>query len=294
MVAGLSEINSVRQAFEAFGDRLETPRRETAAAKGHRASIEACLREKLGMEGFFQSGSYGNGTNVPGFSDVDRFAVFPVDSLSRNSTVVLRRVTVVLRRRFPRTRGIRIKRPAVVIPFGVDGTETTEVVPAYRQGSRNSNAVYEIPSLSGSGWMLSSPDGLHKFVQQLNAATNGRLKRLIKFVKAWKYHKSVPIESFYLELVCALMSRTVVLHSPSIDVARVFTFLDKCKLAEVEDPNGVSGPIGACVASKRSQSLRFIQSAAKISSRAVQSEIEWKFGRALMIWSHLLGNGFPR
>ena len=142
-------LKTVDQGFREFQTQLTTPERESTAAKNHRASIEACLIESFGLEGFFQSGSFGNGTNVPVHSDVDRFAVIPSENMPRNARHALRVVCTALAQRFSTTRGIRIKRPAIVIPFGVDGLETTEVIPAYNAGADAGHNVYAIPDLSG-------------------------------------------------------------------------------------------------------------------------------------------------
>ena len=86
------------------------------------------MKENFGLESFFQSGSFGSGTNVPVHSDVDRFAVIPRENLPSDSWAALRKILRVLSQRFSTTKTIRMKPPAIVIPFGFDGLETTEVI----------------------------------------------------------------------------------------------------------------------------------------------------------------------
>jgi hypothetical protein len=79
------------------------------------------------MTGFFKAGSLGNGTSIRNYSDVDYFASIPSQNLKQNSSKTLSEVADVLRNRFPGTSGIRVDVPAVVVPFGTDASEATDV-----------------------------------------------------------------------------------------------------------------------------------------------------------------------
>ena len=68
---------TVDQGFRAFLQRLTPTTGESTAAKTHRASIETCLKNNFGMTRFFRTGSFGNGTSISGYSDVDYFAEIP-------------------------------------------------------------------------------------------------------------------------------------------------------------------------------------------------------------------------
>lgn len=87
---------SVPDGFKEFRKRLVTSTTETEAAKSHRASIEACLKSNFGLLRFFRSGSFGNGTNVRNYSDVDFFASLPNKSIKENSSSMLREVASAL------------------------------------------------------------------------------------------------------------------------------------------------------------------------------------------------------
>jgi hypothetical protein len=76
---------TVDEAFIALTGRLTPTGTETGAAASHRASIEECLRSNFGMTSFFRSGSFGYGTSVSGYSDVDYFAVVPPARPNQNS-----------------------------------------------------------------------------------------------------------------------------------------------------------------------------------------------------------------
>jgi hypothetical protein len=68
---------TVEEGFRIFHQRLTPTATETAAAKSHRATIEACLKNNFEITRFFRTGSFGNGTSVRNFSDVDYFASIP-------------------------------------------------------------------------------------------------------------------------------------------------------------------------------------------------------------------------
>jgi hypothetical protein len=118
---------SIDQGFTDFHDKLKTSAAETVAAKSHRASIEACLKNNFGLNRFVKIGSFGNGTNVSGHSDVDYLACLSGSSLTNTSTASLVKVKNALDMRFPNT-GVKISTPAVVCPFGTYKSEDTEVV----------------------------------------------------------------------------------------------------------------------------------------------------------------------
>src|SRR5258708_3949048 len=68
---------TVDEGFRDFLSRLTPSSYESAAATAHRASIEARLKNDFGLRRFFRTGSFGNGTSISGYSDVDYFASLP-------------------------------------------------------------------------------------------------------------------------------------------------------------------------------------------------------------------------
>ena len=156
---------TVDEGFRNFLARLTPSSGESAAAKKHRESIEQCIRANFGLNRFWRTGSFGNGTSIWGYSDVDYMASIPSKRLKRNSTSSLTELRNALATRFPDT-GVRSACPVVVVPFGADRKETTEVTPADYVGTRGKHAVYEIPNRDGS-WMRSSPDAHNSYVGRL-------------------------------------------------------------------------------------------------------------------------------
>ena len=121
---------TVDKGFRDFLKKLTPLEGESEAAKNHRASIEDCLKNNFGLLRFFRSGSFGNGTSISGYSDVDYFANIPSDNLYKSSNYSLRKVRGALANSFPKT-NVRVSCPAITVPFGIAGKEATEVVPAY-------------------------------------------------------------------------------------------------------------------------------------------------------------------
>lgn len=161
---------TVDEGFRDFLSRLTPSGSESEAAKKHRESIRKCLDSDLGLHAFFRSGSFGNGTSIRGYSDVDYFASIHHESIPDNSTWFLTKVKNALDKRFPNT-GVHVNTPAVVVPFGKDGNETTEVVPArYVRKTSDEHRVYDIANGS-DGWMRSSPEAHSAYV----AATDSKL-----------------------------------------------------------------------------------------------------------------------
>jgi hypothetical protein len=107
---------TVDEGFREFITRLTPSLIESAAAKSHRASIEARLKNDFRLLRFFRTGSFGNGTSISGYSDVDYFASLPNDQLTRSSDYTLTKVRNALDLRFPYT-GVRVNSPAVP-PYG--------------------------------------------------------------------------------------------------------------------------------------------------------------------------------
>jgi hypothetical protein len=189
---------TIEEGFKDFLAKLTPSSAESEAAKRHRASIEACLKNNFGLKRFARIGSFGNGTSISGYSDVDYLACLPTNQLTQTSTASLTKVRNALDTRFPNT-GVHVNCPAVVVPFGNKKSETTEIVPADYLKDESRFQVYDIPDCSG-GWMHASPDAHNAYVQMVDNKLKGKLKPLIRFVKAWKFYREVPVSSFYLDL----------------------------------------------------------------------------------------------
>lgn len=284
---------TVNDGFRDFHSRLTPSTGETAAAKSHRASIEACLKRNFDMLRFFRSGSFGSGTSIRGYSDVDYCASIPTSRLKQNSAYTLSEVREVLVARFPNT-GVHVDSPAVVVPFGSDASETTEVIPAdFIFKNDEGHHIYDIANGSG-GWMRTSPEAHNSYVNSVDSQRSGKVKPLIRFIKAWKYYRNVPISSFYLEMRVAkyALGETTILYD--WDVHRILNLLWDTRLAPIQDPIGVSGYIYPCTSdAKKSDSLSKLSTALNRAANARKEAQNNNILMAFVWWDLLYDGNFP-
>lgn len=284
---------TVPEGFDDFLTKLRATPVETEGARRHRESIQRCLVNEYGyLKRFVRIGSFGNGTNIAGFSDVDYLAVLPISALHANSTTSMVKVRNLLAGRFPLT-GVRIDCPAITLPFGTVAAEHTEIVIADYITEFNGHAAYDIPDCQG-GWMGASPDAHNHYVNEQDQRLGRRVKPLIRFIKAWKYLRSVPISSFYLEMRVAkyCSSEHTILYDH--DVRRVFRMLWNCQLADMRDPMGVSGNVRACKTEvQRADALSKLQTALTRSDNALEASAEDRIADAFGWWRLVFDYNFP-
>lgn len=283
---------TIEEGFRDFYTKLTPSTNESDAAKKHRASIEACLQNNFGLKRFVRIGSFGNGTSISGHSDVDYLASLPTDQLTSNSIYSLQKVRDALLSRFPNT-GVRVGCPAVVCPFGVNPVERTEVVPADYLRESNGYKIYDIADCAG-GWMNASPDAHNAYVRWVDNKLSGKVKPLIRFIKAWKYFRDVPISSFYLELRVAKYADGEKSIVYDIDVKQVLRNLWDGQLAGMQDPMGVTGYIAACKTDAFLQdALSKLGTAYTRAVKAREASAKGDVSGAFDWWRLLYNNEFP-
>lgn len=284
---------TVDEGFRIFHGRLTATSGESEAAKKHRSSIEACLKQNFEITRFFRTGSFGHGTSIRGYSDVDYFASIPRKNLKQGSDATLRAVQSVLDKRFPDT-GVAVRTPAVLVPFGTDASESTEVVPAdFIKKDENDFHIYEIAD-GNNCWMKSSPDAHNAYVAYVNGELGGKVKPLVRFLKAWKYYRNVPISSFYLEMRVAKYAAKEKSIVYSIDIKNIFKMLNDNGLAAIQDPMGVSGYIYACSTdTKKADALSKLKSAQTRAEKAREEESAENISMAFWWWNLVFAEKFP-
>lgn len=284
---------TVDEGFRKFHGTLTPSFGESEAAKSHRASIETCLIKHFEMNRFFRTGSFGNGTSIRGYSDVDYFACIPTENLKQNSFSTLQEVRKALIDRFQNT-DISIRTPAVRVCFGNDASESTEIVPAdFIQRDENGNHIYEIPDSDG-GWMRSSPDAHNNYVYDVDKKLECKVKPLVRLLKAWKYYQGVPIRSFYLEMRVAKYASRQDFIDYSWDLRNIFKSLWDNQLAALKDPKGIAGSISPCSSeAQRFDALSKLKTALGRAEKARQAEKAGKISDAFYWWNLLFAGKFP-
>lgn len=285
---------TIDEGFRDFLPKLTPTDSESEAARRHRASIQSCLETNFGVRTFFRIGSFGNGTSISGHSDVDYIASINTAFLTKpdNSGYMLTKVRDALDATFPRT-GVRVNCPAVKLPFGTDAKETTEVVPSYFLRKDGEYRIYDIADCS-SGWMRSSPDAHNDYVRSIDDRLGGKVKPLIRFVKAWKFFQNVPISSFYLELRVARYAQDETSIVYDIGVRRVLEMLNNSQLASMQDPKGISGYIRPCSTEQKLEDAKSkLATAVTRAQKAHDANTRGDIAEAFEWWSKLFGERFP-
>lgn len=283
---------TINEGFCDFLTKLTPSSIETQTAKNHRVSIEACLKNNFGLNRFTRIGSFGNGTSISRYSDVDYLACLPTNQLTETSTPSLVKVRNALNTRFPDT-GVKVSCPAVVVPFGTKESENHEIVPADYRKENNGYKVYDIADCS-NGWMEASPDAHNAYVKSIDIKLGGKVKPLIRFIKAWKYYHNVPISSFYLELRVAKYAEGEESIVYDIDVKQILCQLRDNNLAKMQDPMGVSGLISACKSdADKIIAISKLKTAATRAENARNATTNENISLAFDWWQKVYDNKFP-
>ncbi|MGZ4061403.1 MAG: SMODS domain-containing nucleotidyltransferase [Bacteroidia bacterium] len=289
---------TVSEGFQTFLGWIEPLSSERNKATSHRDSVKACLANNFECYDFKETGSFGNGTGIRHYSDVDYFAAIPTKKMAEDSAYFLRKVKDALKSTFWSTGGIEVNSPAVVIPFGKYASEDLEVTPCSYSGmsttALGSFPRYEIPDGDG-GWMFSSPQAHNAYVRSIDEKLRGKLKPLIKFVKAWKFMNEVPIISFHIELrVTRFLSNSSIIFSYDEALSNIFAELYRLQLASMQDPMGISGLIPASkTPTQKAAALSKLETAAIRSEKAYNARIRGNENDAFYYWNLLFNKQFP-
>ncbi|MEK3794780.1 nucleotidyltransferase domain-containing protein [Paenibacillus sp. FSL R7-0204] len=145
-------------------------------------------------------GSYGRGTAIKGFSDVDMLMVLPYDTYakfnayrSNGQSALLQQVKLAVKNTYPLT-DVGGDGQVVVVNFS-DGTRF-EIVPAFL----NKNETYTYPdSNDGGQWRICNPVAEIFAINEYNKKYNKKVEHLVRMMKAWKVRYDVPITGMLLE-----------------------------------------------------------------------------------------------
>lgn len=285
-------LSTVEEGFRAFHLRLTPTDTETQAAISHRQSIKACLESNFELNRFYRAGSFGNGTSIRNFSDVDYMASIPSKYVSANSNTFLKKIWTVLDARFPST-GVGIRGPAIMLPFGTDKSESTDVVPAEYASTSSGFDVYNIADRSG-GWMKTSPEAHNKYVSKINEQLSRKVKPLIRFIKALKYYRNIPIFSFYLEIFVARYTYSQEAIVYSIDIRNILSAMVLNELSMIQDPLSISGYIRPCVSNAyKDDALSKLVTALGRVEKAREAEVDGDIATAFDWWDKVFNSAFP-
>ncbi len=259
----------------------------------YRERIMDCLNDHFGLYAFFLGGSLLSGTHMRGYDGVDYFASLDDDRLPSNSDSFLAGVGRVLGECFS-DRSVTVQAPAVVVPVDPDGGRVIRVVPARLAGrTRTGYRLYAVAD-GLDGWMTSSPDAHSAYVETVDVDLEGRLRPLIRLIKAWKRFRDVPVSSFYLELQCVAHAAGERMIVYTVDVRSVLERLWQDQFADVRDPKGISDlvPARLTYAGKKTAIAR-LRTALYHVSRAQEAEEVGDVEEAFVYWNRVFRGHFP-
>ena len=148
-------------------------------------------------------GSYGRGTAVRGFSDLDMIYELPWsifsqynDYVGNGQSALLQAVRRSILKTYPAT-SIGGDGQVVVVSFS-DGMRF-EVVPAFRFNLDNRKDFYYPDSNGGGSWKSTDPVPEINALQTRDIYVNGNLKRLCRMARAWKSFCNVPMGGLLID-----------------------------------------------------------------------------------------------
>lgn len=148
----------------------------------------------------FYVGSYGRGTAISGFSDLDMLFVMPYSAYERydkysgnGQSALLQDVRTSLQKTYSTT-SIGADGQVVVISF--DDGITFEIVPAFL--STKDKYIYP-DSNDGGRWRTTDPKPEISAISSMDKECNGNLKLLCRMMRSWKNNWSVPMGGLLID-----------------------------------------------------------------------------------------------
>jgi len=145
-------------------------------------------------------GSYGRGTAIKGFSDLDMIFILPYgvykrinDNIGNGQAALLQEVRNSLKKTYNST---HIGADGQVVAINFDDDISFEIVPVFI----NKDDSYTYPdSNDGGSWKVTNPVPEIKAVADMDEKCNNNLKRLCKMMRAWKNKWSVPMGGLLID-----------------------------------------------------------------------------------------------
>lgn len=180
-----------------------------------------------------------------------------------------------------------------MLEFG-QGYERVEVIPAYAKSKVDGNVKFDIPGVVHE-WLESTPEAHLDYVDECNKTpVKGAAKSLARLVKAWKYYRSVPVSSFYLEMrAAAYMADENYVNYPD-DVYRLLKRLRDHELSAMNDLTGATGRIFACSTdANRRDALSKLDTAVTKAGKAIEAHKAGRKSEAFAQWNLVFNGKFP-
>ncbi len=198
-------MSTVAERFNKFLSNIQLTSKQTEDAKTKYNGVCKKLHDHYYTSSYDGStkllvGSYGKNTAIAPPTDIDVLFIMPYKEFNRYNSYsgngqsqLLQDIKNILLEKYPDTY-MRGDGQVVMVNFV---SYNVEVIPAFLLKNGN----YYIPDAhSGGSWKKTSPKSEMENLTSSNKRTNGNTIKLIKMIKAWKYHCNVPIKSLVIEL----------------------------------------------------------------------------------------------
>lgn len=197
---------AVGDDFSTFCANLTVPQDDRTLISSRYKAITKCLNARFyetasDTDNSCYYGSYGRGTAIRGFSDLDITYSLPIDLYPGDSdshrnvqSALLQKVRGVLLGTYPNT-DIAADQQVVVVSFS-DG-KVFDVLPVFDPNGKG-EMLYPDAS-DGGNWKLTKPVAEQEAIAKMDRDCNGNLKWLCRMVRAWRECCSVTIKGVLID-----------------------------------------------------------------------------------------------
>jgi predicted nucleotidyltransferase len=281
---------TVMKGFEDLLDRLALTDDQRSTASTRVTGIRDFCDFRFKMDArAFTIGSYARGTLVRWERDIDMLAPLSAaeywrryKSSSRDCLYWFRNA---LNDEYPRTK-VSSREVAAVLDFTVI---RCEVVPAFILPGGG----YVIPDGKG-GWQATNPPYHQKLIKDADELHGGKLKPLVKLMKAWKIANKLAASSLHVELLTAEMWRGNTMDSHPYNVAATLKVMPSWLRSSRPDPWQPTKFVDSQLSSEdRTLAVKTAERDAQTSADAETARAESRTQDAFTHWNKVYRKEFP-
>jgi hypothetical protein len=259
-------------------------------AESRSSALQAVLKGNFNMaEKAFKTGSYARGTICSGQKDIDLMA--PLDyptyksRYDNDSQAFFYYVRDKLNRQYRSTR-VSSRQVAVLIDF-------EQITPRVVTCFRRSGGGYLMPNGNG-GWASTNPNYHTEIIAAGDRMQNGRLKPLIRLIKAWNFANGAHLRSFHIELLVYKMSISKFTGVWPDVVSRALGAMASLAKSNCEDPwNPATNVDDYLSTDERNKVIQMLLAHEVAALEAEESRKKHEVRRALEQWSNIYPSIFP-
>ena len=284
---------SVEAAFNELLDRQRLTSTQVGVADTRINALQDFFDKNFTMaERAFKTGSYARGTICSGQKDVDLMAplYYPTykDRYDNDSRAFLYYVRDQLNERYWATK-VSARQVAVTLDFT---SITADVVPCFQRSGQGGG--FFMPDGTG-GWMETNPKYHTQLIARGDTAYNGRLKPLIRLIKAWNLANGNHLRSFHVELlVYKMWDGNNIGTIQSQNVSSTLSVMAGWVNSSCEDPWNPSVRIDNYLSSQdRGRVIRMLQEDAVAAKKAEEYREAGKIEQAFERWNSIYRHTFP-